>query len=153
MAKRLTAYVVAAAVIAAMVGGVAAYVRSDVMTDPGLATKTYGPKGESFVFKAVPTGADGDLSPCVVCHSIEKGGARRVAPNLYGILGAPKARDKTFNYSKALASAGGTWTKDELDKYLLKPSAFLPGTTKLLPGIPDETERSMVLFALLKLGG
>lgn len=97
---------------------------------------------------ARPTGADGPLKGCVVCHSVEADGAMRAAPPLHGIVGAPKARAKWFAYSAALVKAGGTWTETDLDKYLTSPSKFLPGTTKTIVGIADAKERADIVAAL-----
>ena len=42
----------------------------------------------------------------------------------------PRADDKP------LASAGGVWTKEDLDRYLANPDTFLPGTKKTISGLP-----------------
>ena len=77
-----------------------------------------------------PWGLDTPAHRCVVCHSLEKNGPFRVAPNLYGIVGADKARDRaSFNYSQALREKGGTWTEEDLDKFLENASSFAPGST------------------------
>ena len=39
-------------------------------------------------------GLDSAAGRCVVCHSLEKGGEFRVAPNLWDIVGAEKARER-----------------------------------------------------------
>lgn len=95
-----------------------------------------------------PVGLDGPAGQCVVCHSVEKGGPMRVAPNLWGIVGAPKARMKGYGYSTALASAGGVWTREELDRYLANPDQFLPGTKKTIPGLSDAKTRAELIAYL-----
>jgi cytochrome c len=102
-----------------------------------------------YRFAAVPAGLDSAAAQCVVCHSIEKGGPLRVAPNLWGIVGDAKARFPWYGYSPALATADGNWTDEDLDAYLSDPDGFLPGTTKTLIGIGDPDERSE-LIAFLK---
>jgi len=87
----------------------------------------------------------------VVCHSVEKGGPMRVAPNLWGIVGAPKAREKGYGYSAALASAGGVWTKEDLERYLTNPDKFLPGTKKTISGLPNPEERAKLIAFLATL--
>jgi cytochrome c len=99
---------------------------------------------ESPQYAAKPAGSDGPAGQCVVCHSIEKGAPWRVAPTLWGIVGAPKAGAKGYGYSQALATAGGTWTAQDLDKYLANPGQFLPGTNKVV-SLTDASERARII--------
>lgn len=99
---------------------------------------------ESPQYAAKPAGLDGPAGQCVVCHSIEKGAPWRVAPTLWGIVGAPKAGAKGYGYSQALATAGGTWTVKDLDEYLANPGKFLPGTSKVV-SVTDATERARIV--------
>ena len=101
----------------------------------------------------MPAGSDGALGRCVVCHNVDRAGPARAAPDLAGIVGAPKARSPWFAYSKALRTAGGTWTETELDEYLTRPAAFLPGTSKTIVGIPDPAERQRIIEALAATAG
>jgi len=103
-----------------------------------------------YKYEAVPVGSDGPLKDCVVCHSIEPGGALRVAPPLHSVVGARKARYEWYTYSDALRKAGGTWTESDLDKFLTSPSRFLPGTTKTILGYPDAERRADIIAALKK---
>jgi cytochrome c len=99
------------------------------------------------VFAAQPWGADGPAGRCVVCHSLEKGGPFRVAPNLWNIVGAEKARDRSwYSYSPALIRKGGTWTPDELDSYIEDASAFAPGSTKSIRVRSAEERQAIVDF-------
>lgn len=106
---------------------------------------------EELRYAAKPVGLDGPAGQCVVCHSVEKGGPMRVAPNLWGIVGAPKAREKGYGYSTALTSTGGAWTKQDLDDYLAGPEKFLPGTKKTIIGLPDSKERAELIAFLATL--
>jgi cytochrome c len=102
-------------------------------------------------FTDQPWGADSDASRCVVCHSLEKGGPFRVAPNLWGIVGAEKARDRAwFAYSPALIRKGGTWTPEELDAYIEDAAAFAPGSTKSIR-VKDAAERQAIVDFLKTL--
>ena len=90
-------------------------------------TLTASPALAEDSYAAQPWGADSPASRCVVCHSLEKGGPFRVAPNLWNIVGAEKARDRSwYAYSPALIRKGGTWTADELDSYIEDAAAFAP---------------------------
>ena len=106
---------------------------------------------QSYRYAAKPVGLDGPAGQCVVCHSIEKNGPMRSAPNLWGIVGAPKGRVKGYGYSRALLEAGGVWTERELHEYLTAPDKFLPGTKKTLLGLPDEKERAELISFLATL--
>jgi len=75
----------------------------------------------------------------------------RVAPGLWGIVGAPKAGAKGYGYSRALLEAGGVWTERELNDYLTAPDRFLPGTKKTLLGLPNEKERAELISFLATL--
>ncbi len=144
--QRVGSYVAAAVVIIAVVAGVGWALGTQPLTMPGVQAA----EGGAYRFEARPVGADGPLRRCVVCHSIEKGGPLRVAPPLYGIVGAPKARAHWYAYSAALRKAGGVWTEDDLDKFLTSPSKFLPGTAKTLIGVSDPRERADIIAALKK---
>lgn len=102
-----------------------------------------------YTFTPTPAGHDSPAGVCVVCHSLEKNGPLRVAPTLFGIVGAEKARFEWYGYSKALAEAGGKWTEEDLEDYLTDPDKFLPGTKKTLVGLPDAEQRGK-LIAYLK---
>jgi len=102
-------------------------------------------------FTDPPWGYDSPAGRCVVCHSLEKGGPFRVAPNLWNILGAEKARDRAwFAYSPALIEKGGTWTAEELDLYIKDASAFAPGSTKSIR-VTDPAERQQIIDFLATL--
>lgn len=102
-------------------------------------------------FPEQPWGYDTPAGRCVVCHSLEKGGPFRVAPNLWGIVGAEKARDKAwFSYSPELINKGGNWTEDELDAFLEDASAYMPGSTKSIR-VPDAEERAEIIDFLKTL--
>jgi len=106
-----------------------------------------GSASDGDTFTAQPWGADSPAGRCVVCHSLEKGGPFRVAPNLWNIVGAEKARDRSwYSYSPALIRKGGTWTEEELDLYLEDASAFAPGSTKSIRVKDSEERRAIVDF-------
>jgi cytochrome c2 len=99
----------------------------------------------SDTFTQQPWGADSPAGRCVVCHSLEKGGPFRVAPNLWNIVGAEKARERSwYSYSPALIRKGGTWTPEELDSYIEDAAAFAPGSTKSIR-VKDAEERQAII--------
>jgi cytochrome c len=103
------------------------------------------------VYPETPWGYDTPAGRCVVCHSLEKGGPFRVAPNLWNIMDAEKARDSAwYAYSPALIEMGGTWTAEEMDRFLEDASKFAPGSTKSIR-VEDPEERQEIIDYLLSL--
>ena len=108
-------------------------------------------EADTYRYPSTPFGNDSAARKCVVCHSLEKNGPLRSAPNLWGIIGAPKARTQGYGYSVALAKADGVWTEEELSDYLNDPDKFMPGTKKTISGIPDDQERADIIDYLKTL--
>jgi cytochrome c len=95
-------------------------------------------KGEN-VFKA-----------CLACHTVDKGGANKVGPNLYGVLGGPKAHRSDFSYSKAMkeAVAKGPWDYQALYEYLKNPKAYIPGNAMAYAGLRKPKDRADLIAYL-----
>src|SRR5712675_2939901 len=89
---------------------------------------------------------------CAACNTFEKGGPNRVGPNLYGTVGEKKGEGKGgFNFSAAMKGKGGTWTFDDLNKFIANPKGFVPGTAMGFAGIQKDSERADVIAYLATL--
>jgi cytochrome c len=85
---------------------------------------------------------------CGICHNFQEGQGPKVGPDLYGVVGRKIASVAGFNYSAALKAKGGTWTFDELNKWLLDPRADVPGTAMTFAGLPNEKQRADLIAYL-----
>jgi len=89
---------------------------------------------------------------CAACHTFEKGGPNRVGPNLFGIVNDHRGEGRGgFNFSAAMKAKTGTWTYDDLNKFIANPKGFVPGTAMGFAGIPRDSERADVIAYLRTL--
>ena len=85
---------------------------------------------------------------CTACHTAEKGGRKKIGPNLWGIVGAPVGAREGFRYSKAMTAFGGSWTPERLDAYLTKPRALVKGGSMSFVGLKRDRDRADVIAFL-----
>ena len=89
---------------------------------------------------------------CAACHSFDQGGPHKVGPNLYNIVGAPKAAKGGFEYSPAMASYGGAWGYEDLNYFLWKPKAYIAGTKMNYNGLKKPGDRAALIAWLRSQG-
>ena len=85
---------------------------------------------------------------CFTCHTIDKGGANKVGPNQWDIVGRKKASHDGFSYSSAMQAKGGDWTYEDINHMIFKPQAFVRGTKMAFVGLPKEQDRADVIAYL-----
>jgi cytochrome c len=90
---------------------------------------------------------------CIACHTFDKGGANKIGPNLYHVLGEPIAEGRDgYAFSPALQGhKGQTWTADELNKWLYDPKSFAAGTKMSYAGLKNAQDRANVVAYLNSL--
>jgi cytochrome c len=82
---------------------------------------------------------------CAACHSIDE---NDVGPKHRGVVGRRAGSIADYPYSPALKRSGITWDEATLDRWLVNPSALVPGT-KMFFKIDDAQARAD-LIAYLK---
>ena len=61
---------------------------------------------------------------CAACHSINQGGANKIGPALYNVVGRKIGGVADYKYSKAFVEYGKEWYFEELNGFLTKPSKW-----------------------------
>ena len=82
---------------------------------------------------------------CAACHSINKGGAHKIGPALYNVVGRKIGSASEYKYSTALAEYGKDWNFEELNGFLLKPSKWIKGTKMAYAGLRKEEDRASII--------
>jgi len=87
------------------------------------------------------------FNKCRACHRIKKG-VNATGPSLYGVVGRKTGTEPGFSYSSAMAAHGGVWTPANLNIFLTKPKAFVPGTRMGFAGLKKIGDRANVIAFL-----
>jgi cytochrome c len=87
---------------------------------------------------------------CLQCHTLGKGEPNKIGPNIYGVVDDARGEGRNgFSFSSAMKAKGGTWTYDELFKFLKSPGAYINGTKMSFAGLRNPTDR-INLIAFLR---
>jgi cytochrome c len=104
---------------------------------------------EFFLASADPAKGEAQFKKCASCHSIDKGGAAGIGPNLYGIVGAKHANAPGFGYSDALKATGDkVWDWQGLAVWLANPKQYIPGNKMSFAGISKPEDRANLIAYL-----
>ena len=106
------------------------------------------PIGPKLASANVDAGKAVFMKQCFTCHTTDKGGANKVGPNLWDIVGRKKASHAGFGYSSALSAKGGDWSYEDIDHMIFKPTTYVRGTKMAFAGLPKEQERADVIAYL-----
>ena len=88
---------------------------------------------------------------CAACHTNVSGGAVKIGPPMWGIVGKKSGSHPEFKYSSALAAHGKTWSVEELNAFLYKPADYIKGTKMAFAGIAKDEERASLIAYLSTL--
>ncbi len=83
---------------------------------------------------------------CAACHSIAEGGANKIGPALWGVLGRPAGSVPGYKYSKAMAAYGEDWSFEEMNGFLIKPKDWIKGTKMAFAGLKNAEDRAAVIL-------
>lgn len=85
---------------------------------------------------------------CAICHTVQKGGANGLGPNLFGVAGRKAASLPNYMYSGALKASGITWTNEKLEAWVKGPSKLVPGTKMAFGGLGNDSQADDVVAYL-----
>jgi cytochrome c len=106
---------------------------------------------EKLLASATVERGESDVKACAACHNFQKGGPNGIGPNLFGVVGRPRASAPGFSYSDAMKAKGGEWTVQDLNKFLTSPKEFVPGTKMTFAGFARGSQRADVIAYLNSL--
>ena len=126
-------------------------VSSVTTTDGATSTETTSEKSGSqniMALFASTSAADGEkvFKKCAACHSVGKGGANKIGPALWGVLGRKVGSVSDYKYSKAMAAHGKSWSFEEMNGFLIKPKDWIKGTKMSFAGLKNAKDRAAVIL-------
>ena len=83
---------------------------------------------------------------CAACHSVNKGGANKIGPGLWGVIGRKAGSISDYKYSKAMAAHGKNWSFEEMNGFLIKPKDWIKRTKMSFVGLKNAKDRAAVIL-------
>ena len=122
-------------------------VEQAISTSTEITSETKEEKIDIAALMAMGDIAHGEkvFKKCAACHSIVKGGANKIGPALYNVVGRKIGGVTDYKYSKALAEYGKKWNFEELNGFLIKPTKWIKGTKMAYAGLRKEKDRASVI--------
>jgi cytochrome c len=119
----------------------------------GVAVESEGGEAEKpieFYLASADVAKGADVyKKCQACHTVDKGAANGLGPNLYNNMFAKIAHVPGFSYSEALKARGAEeWTWQAMSDWLANPKKFAPGTKMTFAGLSDPQDRANVIAFL-----
>jgi cytochrome c len=126
--KRMTSFIKAAALGAALVWSASAFAQ----------------EGNAEHGKAV-------FNQCKICHAVGPGAKAGVGPEQNNLVGSVAGSRPGFNYSPAMKEAGAkglAWNEETISKFIENPKTVVPGTKMVFPGLKNAQDRADVIAYL-----
>lgn len=112
-----------------------------------------GPSLNTLLASADVAAGQKVFGKCIACHTIAQGGANGIGPNLWGVMGEGIGQGRGgFAFSESLKGVGGTWTFEQMDKWLSNPRGFASGTKMSFAGLGKAEDRANVIAYLNSQG-
>ena len=104
--------------------------------------------GNIMALFATTSATDGKkvFKKCAACHSIVQGGANKIGPALWGVLGRKAGSISNYKYSKAMVAYGKSWSFEEMNGFLIKPKDWIKGTKMSFAGLKNAKDRAAVIL-------
>ena len=109
---------------------------------------TNSEEGNIMALFASTSAAEGAkvFKKCAACHSIAEGGANKIGPALWGVLGRTAGSVSNYKYSKAMAAYGKSWSFEEMNGFLIKPKDWIKGTKMSFAGLKKASDIAAVIL-------
>ena len=125
-----------------------ASVSSDADTTSTEDSSVDSESGEIMALFASVSAAEGEkvFKKCAACHSITEGGANKIGPALWGVIGRKAGSVADYKYSKALVAHSKNWSFEEMNGFLIKPKEWIKGTKMSFAGLKNAKDRASVIL-------
>lgn len=120
----------------------------EIASTPLATDATRAEKNTENVSHAL-SGRQAFIENCAGCHAISgviEGGD--IGPDLGKVAGRRIGHAAGFDFSAAMRRAPGEWSAATLDRFLVSPEAYIPGTRMQMAPITDSTIRQRIISFL-----